>query len=193
MKKNLNLISINIILIINLLKKRKKAYILVLITLPIILSENITFSSYKLQSNKLKYFHSFIYNNYSKNNGPIKQGFNYTLDLPNLNLKDEHLISKIYIILAQSNFNIKSKIIDDFSIEGIELFKNSNMKIYERILFYDYIDLKNENKERNNIYLKDGNTSFWILFNKIINLNSQKNIIFLQINYIVNNIFKAWK
>ena len=134
--------------------------IFLLIILPLILSENITFSSYKLQSNKLKYFHSFIYNNYSKNNGPIKQGFNYSLDLPNLNIKDEYLISKIYIILSESNFNIKSKIIDEFCLDGIEILKNLNIKTYEKILFYDYIDLKNNNKERNNIYLKDGNTFY---------------------------------
>ena len=97
--------------------------IFLLIILPLILSENITFSSYKLQSNKLKYFHSFIYNNYSKNNGPIKQGFNYSLDLPNLNIKDEYLISKIYIILSESNFNIKSKIIDEFCLDGKEYIK----------------------------------------------------------------------
>ena len=85
----------------------KIIFFIFLIIFPLILTENITFSKYKLNSNKLKYFHSFIYNNYSKDNAPIKQGFNYSIDIPKDNSYEEYSISKINIILSQSNFNIK--------------------------------------------------------------------------------------
>jgi hypothetical protein len=134
--------------------------IILQITFPLILTENITFSKYKLHSNKLKYFHSFIYNNYSKNNAPIKQGFNYSFDIPKDNSHEEYSISKISIILSQSNFNIKSKLIDDLCIDGIESLKNKS-KLYDKILYYDEVVLnKKKENENNNLYLKNGNTFY---------------------------------
>ena len=140
----------------------KIIYIILLINFPLILTENITFSKYKINSNKLKYFHSFIYNNYSKNNAPIKQGFNYSIDIPKDNSNDEYSISKINIILSQSNFNIKSKLIDDLCIEGIDSLKNKS-KLYNKILYFDEIELnkkKEKENENNTLYLKNGNTFY---------------------------------
>ena len=134
--------------------------IILQITFPLILTENITFSKYKLHSNKLKYFHSFIYNNYSKNNAPIKQGFNYSIDIPKDNSNDEYSISKINIILSQSNFNIKSKLIDDLCIEGIDSLKNKS-KLYNKILYFDEIELnKKKEKENENNKWKHFNEEF---------------------------------
>ncbi len=138
----------------------KIIFFIFLIIFPLILTENITFSKYKLNSNKLKYFHSFIYNNYSKDNAPIKQGFNYSIDIPKDNSYEEYSISKINIILSQSNFNIKSKLIDDLCIDGIESLKNKS-KLYDKILYFDEVILnKKKDNENNSLYLKNGNTFY---------------------------------